>query len=270
MRNNKMIYLVYALLIIGGLIMVFPFLWMLSTSLRTGVAVFEPTIIPREPTLVNYKTILGDVEFFIWMKNSVIVATVTVISVLFFDSLVGYTLEKIEFRGKKFIFIAILATLMVPVEMVIIPWFLMSLRFGLHNTYGALLFPGLVSAFGVFLMRQFFAGVPNDILDAGRIDGLSEFGVFWHAALPMVRPALAALGIFTFLGNWNSFLWPIIAVRDRSMFTLPVGLSLFSAEVVDQWDLIMTGASVAAIPMLVVFFFFQKKIIEGVQLTGIK
>jgi multiple sugar transport system permease protein len=183
---------------------------------------------------------------------------------------VGYTLAKLRFPGKGFIFVLILSTLMVPTEMLIIPWYVMSTEYGWSNTYWGLLFPGLISAFGVFLMRQFFQTLPTDLLDAGRIDGLSEFGVFWRIAFPLVRPALAALGIFTFLGNWNAFLWPLIVVQTADMRTIPVGVALFSSEAGTAWNLIMAASSLAVLPVLLVFLFFQRQIIEGVVLTGVK
>lgn len=250
--------------------MIFPFLWMISTSLKTGTDIYNISLIPKTITFKNYFTVLETSNFAKWFLNSFIIAVITVVSVLFFDSLVGYAFAKLQFKGKKISFIMILSTLMVPTEMLIIPWYLMINKFGWFNTYWSLLFPGLSSAFGIFMMRQFFMGIPDDLLDAGRIDGLSEFGVYWHIALPLVKPALSALGIFTFLGNWNAFLWPVIAVDSPEIYTLPVGLSLFSGEVYNQWDLIMSGATIATIPVLIVFFIFQKQIIEGIHLTGVK
>lgn len=261
---------IYGILTVVGFLMVFPFLWMIATSLKTGTDIYNISLIPETISFKNYLTVLETSNFAKWFLNSFIIAVITVISVLFFDSLVGYAFAKLQFKGKKISFIMILSTLMVPTEMLIIPWYLMINKFGWFNTYWSLLFPGLSSAFGIFMMRQFFMGIPDDLLDAGRMDGLSEFGVYWHIALPLVKPALSALGIFTFLGNWNAFLWPVIAVDSPEIYTLPVGLSLFSGEVYNQWDLIMAGATIATIPVLIVFFIFQKQIIEGIHLTGVK
>lgn len=260
----------YGLLTLIGLIMVFPFLWMISTSLKTGTDIYNISLIPKELNFSNYVRVFTTSNFGKWFLNSLVIAVITVGSVLFVDSLVGYTFAKLKFKGSKLIFVLLLSTMMVPTEMLIIPWFLMVNKFGWFNSYMSLLFPGLSTAFGIFMMRQFFMSIPDDLLDAGRIDGLSEFGVYWHVALPLVKPALSALGIFTFLGNWNAFLWPVIAVDDPEMYTLPVGLSLFSGEMYNQWDLIMTGATIATVPVLIVFFIFQKRIIEGIHLTGVK
>ena len=209
-----------------------------------------------------------------WFLNSLLVAGVTTLSVLFFDSLVGYTLSKFEFPGKNLIFLLILATLMIPTEMLIIPWYVgvVHLRLTLSDpgAYLSVMFPGLMSAFGVFLMRQFFDSVPNDLLEAARIDGMGEFAIFRKVALPLVRPALASLAIFTFLGNYNAFLWPLIVIQKPELRTLPVGVALFSGEAGTQWGLIMAASSLAVIPVLIVFAVFQKQIIEGVVLTGLK
>jgi multiple sugar transport system permease protein len=272
LRKGKFVknIITYGLLTLIGLIMIFPFVWMISTSLKSGTEIYNLSLIPENPTLGNYIRVFSTSNFGRWFMNSFILSTITVISVLFMDSLVGYTFAKLDFKGKKLMFILILSTMMVPTEMLIIPWYLMVNKLQWINSYWSLLFPGLCTAFGIFMMRQFFTSIPDDLLDAGRIDGLSEFGVFWRVAMPLVKPALSALGIFTFLGNWNAFLWPVIAVDDPQIYTLPVGLSLFSGEVYNQWDLIMTGATIATLPVLIVFFIFQKQIIEGIHLTGVK
>lgn len=262
--------LAYTVLAVGGLLMVFPFLWMLLTSLKPFQEIFDLKLIPQSATLDNYRQVILETQFPRWFLNSLVVAVVTTLSVLFFDALAGYTIAKLRFPGKGVIFVLILSTLMVPTEMLIIPWYVMSVKNGWVNTYWGLLFPGLMSAFGVFLLRQFFQTLPNDLLDAGRIDGLTEFGVFWRVAFPLVRPALAALGIFTFLGNWNAFLWPLVIVQTADMRTLPVGVALFSGEAGTAWNLIMAASSLAVLPVLLVFLFFQRQIIEGVVLTGVK
>lgn len=269
MSKGKSIY-ACILLSIGGVVMVFPFLWMISTSLKNGVDIFNISLIPSKITVQAYVKVFQNTEFLLWFKNSLIISFITIVSVLFFDTLVGYTFAKLQFKGKSFFFILILSTLMIPTEMLIIPWYMMINKLKLFNTYFSLLFPGLASAFGVFLMRQFFDAVPNDLLEAGRIDGLSEFGIFIRTAVPLVKPAIATLGIFTFLGNWNAFLWPVIAVDKPEIYTLPVGLSLFSGEALNQWDLIMAGATIATVPVLIVFFIFQKQIIEGIHMAGLK
>ncbi len=260
----------YVLLTLGAVVMFFPFLWMLLSSFKPLAEIFRFNIIPHSWTLGNYRDVLLDSHFPRWFLNSVVVAGISTISVLFFCSLVGYTLTRLRFPGRNLIFILILSTLMVPTEMLVIPWYVMSTRYGWVNTFWGLAFPGLIPAFGVFLMRQFFQTLPRDLFDAGRVDGVSEFGLFWRVGLPLVRPGLAALGIFNFVGNWNAFLWPLIIAKSPSMRTIPVGVALFSGEASTQWNLIMAASAMAILPVLIVFFIFQKQIIEGVVLTGVK
>ncbi|MGH2557780.1 MAG: carbohydrate ABC transporter permease [Thermomicrobiales bacterium] len=250
--------------------MVFPFVWMIASSLKHASDIYTLSLVSDNPTLSNYREVLGDTEFVRWFGNSLLVAGITTVSVAFFDSLAGYTLARFNFPGRQVIFIMILSTLMVPTEMLVIPWYLMSIELHWADSYWGIMFPGVISAFGVFLMRQFFSTVPGELLDAARIDGFSEFGVFWKVALPLVKPAVAALCIFTFLGNWNAFLWPLIVTRSEEMRTLPVGIAFFSSEAGSAYHLIMTAAAMATIPVLVVFAIFQRQIIRGIALTGLK
>ena len=201
---------------------------------------------------------------------SLIIAVITTISNVLFDSLVGYTLCKFRFPGRYIIFIAILSTLMIPTEMLVIPWYLMSQSFGWLDTHWGIMFPGLMTAFGTFLMKQFFETVPDDFIEAARIDGLNELQIWWTVAMPLVKPALAALAIFVFLGNWTAFIWPLIVTNSWDMYTLPVGLSTFADEADVAWELVMTGAAISTIPTLVVFLIFQRFIIRGVVMAGLK
>ena len=260
----------WTLLFIGGLIMVTPLLFMFSTSLKTASQVYDLRLIPAEPTIANYVAVLSDGRFLRWFVNSLIVAVTVTISNVFFDSLVGYTLAKFTFRGRSIVFIAILSTLMIPTEMLVIPWYLMSSQLGWLDSYWGIMFPGMMTAFGTFLMRQFFETVPNDFLEAARVDGLNEFQIWWKVAMPLVTPALSALAIFTFLGNWTAFFWPLIVTTSKELYTLPVGLSSFAVEQSIQWEMIMTGAALATIPTLVVFLVLQRYIVRGVILAGLK
>ncbi len=262
--------LAFTLLLLGGVVMVTPLLFMLATSLKTGDEVYALTFLPRAPTLENYIEILTRSPFGRWFAVSFTVATVSTLSVLFFDSLVGYTLAKFRFRGRGVVFVLILSTLMIPTEMLIIPWYVMAKSMGWLDTLWGIMFPGLMSGFGVFLMRQFFLGVPDELLDAARIDGLGEFRIFWEVALPLVAPALSALAIFAFLGNWTAFLWPLIVTTSPGLYTVPVGLASLSGEFQTDWEMIMTGASIATIPTLLVFIVLQRNIIRGIMLTGLK
>ena len=260
----------WTLLFIGGVIMVTPLLFMLSTSLKDASQVYDLRVIPAAPVLDNYWEILGDGRFARWFINSMVVAIIVTISNVFFDSLVGYTLAKFRFRGRYIVFIAILSTLMIPTEMLVLPWYLMASQLGWLDSYWGIMFPGMMTAFGTFLMKQFFEGVPDDFLEAARIDGLNEFTIWWKIALPLVTPALSALAIFTFLGNWTAFFWPLIVSTSADLYTLPVGLSSFAVEQSVQWEKIMTGASIATLPTLTIFLFLQRYIVRGVMLAGLK
>lgn len=260
----------WALLFAGGIVMVMPLVYMISTSLKFSFEVYNLNLIPEEPTLENYTYVLADGRFLSWIVNSLVIASITTISTLIFDSLVGYVLCKFKFRGRYIVFIAILSTLMIPTEMLIIPWYMMSQSFGWLDTYWGIMFPGLMTAFGVFLMKQFFETVPDDFLEAARIDGLNELQIWWSVAMPLVKPALAALAIFVFLGNWTAFIWPLIVTTDTSLYTLPVGLASFGDEADVAWELIMTGAAISTLPTLIFFLIFQRFIIRGVVMAGLK
>lgn len=261
---------IYALLIIGSIVMLFPFVWMLSTSFKLPSEVYDLSVIPKNFTLNNYRTVLMSNMFGRWFLNSLFVAIVSTITTVFFASMVGYAFAKKKFPGQNFFFLMILSSLMVPVEMLIIPWYITAVKNGWTDSYWGIMFPGLITAFGVFLMKQFMEGVPTDMLDAARIDGMNELSIWWYIAMPQVRSAIAALGIFTFLGSWNAFLWPVIIIDSPAMRTLPVGISLFATENAANWHLSMTAASIALIPVLIVFAIFQKHIIEGITITGMK
>lgn len=260
----------WLLLLAGGLLMLTPLLFMFSTSLKDSADIYDLRLIPAAPTLDNYRTVLSDGRFLRWFWNSLAIATIVTLSNVFFDSLVGYTLAKFQFRGRYLVFLAILSTLMIPTEMLVIPWYVMAKNFGWLDSYWGIMFPGMMTAFGTFLMKQFFETVPNDFLEAARVDGLNEFAIFWRIALPLVTPALSALAIFTFLSNWTAFIWPLIVTTSKELYTLPVGLASFAVESQIQWELIMTGAALATIPTLAVFLLLQRYIVRGVVLAGLK
>lgn len=263
---------IHIFLLAGVIIVAFPFIWMILSSLKSISDFYNFSFFPKKIDWSGYQYIFQETEFLRWYWNSIVVAVMVTISCLIFNSLVGYVLAKHRFPGAKVVFILILSTLMIPTEMLVIPWYVMGSDFGWVDTYWGIMFPGLIEAFGIFLMRQFMLGVPDDILDAARIDGMGEFKIWWRIALPQVKPALSALGIITFLGNWNAYLWPVIINATDNMRTLPVGISLFSTADAGgiKWNLIMCMSTMAVIPMIIVFLFFQKRIVEGIALTGVK
>ena len=267
--NPKKI-VIWTFLFIGAVIMMTPIIFMFSASFKYNDQIYDLALFSSDFTLDNYIYIIENTDFIIWLLNSLFVSLFTTFCVLFFDSLVGYTLAKFKFNGQKIVFIAILSTLMIPTEMLVIPWYIIAQNFGLLDSYLGLILPGIMTGFGVFLMKQFFEGVPDDYLEAARIDGVGEFTIFIRIALPLVTPALSALAIFTFLGNWTAFLWPLIVSSSAEIFTVPVGLASFSGEFQSDWELIMTGAALATLPTLLVFLVLQRYIIRGVVLGGLK
>ncbi|MDK2951548.1 MAG: multiple sugar transport system permease protein [Kosmotogales bacterium] len=271
LKSDKRInIIIYIFLGILAFFMIFPFLWMVLSSFKPSWEIFQMNIFPQSPTFDNYSYVLEYSNMGRWFLNSLIVAGASTLSVLFFDSLIGYVLAKFEFPGKKLIFALIMSTLMIPTEMLVIPWYVMVDNFGWADSYWSIMFPGMITGFGIFLLKQFITTVPNDLLDAARIDGVTEFGIYWKIVLPLVKPALATLAIFNFIGNWNAFLWPLIVTSSSSLYTMPVGLAFFSSENVTQWEIVMTGATISTIPLIIFFLIFQKQIIKGIARSGIK
>jgi multiple sugar transport system permease protein len=261
----------YLLLALGGFIMLFPYLWMISTSFKARGTWYNTNLIPEQISLEHYESMLSTSLLQRWYLNTILISIVATLSVAFFSALTGFVFAKYRFPGRNFMFVAILSTIMIPTEMLIIPWYVGIAQLGWIDSYQGILMPGMLTAFGVFVMRQFMGNIPNELLDAGRIDGVSEFGLFWRICLPLAKPALSVVVIFTFLGNWNDFLWPLIVVNSDNMQTLQVGLSRLSSEETGaDWGGTMSGAALASIPVLIVFMFFQRQIVQGMTLTGLK
>ncbi|MDD2716810.1 MAG: carbohydrate ABC transporter permease [Candidatus Wallbacteria bacterium] len=253
-------------------LMVFPFLWTILSSFKPPheIICIPPTFWPKDFTFDNYKEILKAAHFGRWYLNSLVVAGVVTVSVCFFSSLAGYSLAKFEYPYRNTIFYLILSTMMVPMQMLVIPWYILAIHFKLCDTYLGLIIPGLISAFGIFLMKQFMEGIPNSLIEAARLDGAGEITIFTRIILPLVKPSMAALAIFTFTGNWDSFLWPLIMTNSEVMKTLPVGLNGFAGQYGIEYHIIMAAANLVVIPSIVVFIAMQKQIIQGITLSGLK
>ncbi|AOV09160.1 sugar ABC transporter permease [Sporosarcina ureilytica] len=259
-------------MIIGIVAVSFPFVWMILSSVKSTADFYSFSFWPKSLDFSGYQYVFEKTDFTRWYLNSFIVAIVVTISNIIFCSLIGYTLAKFRFTGAKLIFLIILSTMMIPTEMLIIPWYVFSSDFQWVDTYWGLIFPGLMEAFGIFLMRQFMLSVPEDILDAARIDGMGEFKIWLKIAMPQVKPAISALAIITFLGNWNAYLWPVIVTNTAAMRTLPVGIAMYGTSDAGgiQWNTIMAMSSLTVIPMIIVFLIFQRQIVEGIALSGTK
>jgi multiple sugar transport system permease protein len=263
----------YVILVVGAMLMLLPFVWMVSASSKSLGEVLQipPTWIPKQINLRNYAEVFRQQPLFgRYVLNSVVVAALAVASELLTSTLAGYAFAKFEFPGKRLLFVFVLSTMMIPFQIRMVPLFVMVSGWGLSDTYLGLVLPGLVDAFGIFLMRQFIASIPTDLLDAARIDGASEPGIFVRIVLPLTRPALSALAIFTLIGNWESFIWPLLITNAESMRTLPIGLALFAGRYVQRLDLQMAAATLAILPMVIAFLVLQRQFIEGVTLSGLK
>ncbi len=262
----------HTFLIAGAAAMILPFAWMLSTSLKVREATFAmpPQLLPSEPTLANYVSVFQTAPMGRFLLNSMFVATTNTFLLVLFSAMAGYAFARIEFRGRSFLFYAYLATMMVPQQVTLTPLFVLMNLLNWSNSYQALILPGAFSAFGTFLMRQFFLGMPREIEEAAILDGAGHIAIFFTIALHLAKPALATLTIFTFMASWNNFLWPLIIISDTSMMTLPLGLSFLQGRWTTDWNVLMAGTVIGTVPVLAVYVFTQKYIIQGLSHTGSK
>jgi len=253
--------------------MVGPFIWMVLGSLKPQVDFMQatPGLLPSTATTDNYQRLFEQLDFPRYFFNSTLIALAVTAGNLVFCPMLGYSLAKLEWRGKRVIMGLVLATLMVPAGITLIPNFIMMSKLGFVNTYPGLILPFLAGPFGVFLLRQFMYGVPNELLEAARIDGANEFRIFWTVVIPIATPVLATLGILTFLGSWNSFLYPLVMATEPNMYTLPVALATFATgQYQADHGMLMAGSVVLVLPVLIVFIVFQRWITEGIATTGLK
>lgn len=249
-----------------------PFLLMLSSAFKTSAEIIKipPALLPAHPSFAAFRTVLTEAPYLTWYRNSLLVAGAVTTLTMFTSTLAGYIFAKFEFPGRGLLFVLILSTMMVPFPVLLIPSYLIVDYLHLLNTLWALIVPGMVSAFGIFLMRQFIAGVPNDLIEAARIDGASEFAIFARIVIPLVRSPMAALGVFAFLGSWNDYLWPLIVINDLNKSTVPLALTFFNSQHAQRYDLVMAAAALAVIPVIIVFVIFQRQIVNALMLAGMK
>jgi len=264
--------LLYALLIIGAILALLPMLWMLSASLMpTGEAsTFPPRFFPSAPTLEHYRDLFTRLDLGRNLLNSIFVSFVVTFVSLFINSLAGYAFAKLRFRGRDRVFRFLSMGLVLPVQVAMLPLFLLLKNMGLINTYWGVIIPGLSSIFGIFLVRQYALSIPDEMLDAARVDGASELRIFWSIVVPGIMPILATLSIWTFLATWNDFMWPLIVLSDASHYTLPVALANLSGEHVQDTELMMAGSVLTVIPVMLVFLFLQRYYIQGVMAGSVK
>ena len=273
-RRSFRLSLAYFILVPASLMALLPFVWMILSSFKTlkEIRQVPPTFVPKEFTLDNYQKVLmdKDLPLGIFYRNSAIIAFANVVQVLFTSSLFGYIFAKFEFKGKKVLFWFILSLMMIPTQMTMIPGYLILARLGLINNLLGLIIPAAIDAFGIFLFRQFALSIPNELLDAARVDGAGEFHIYYRIVLPQLGPALATFGMLTFMFNWNAYLWPLIVLTERNVRTLPIILTWFSNQQVDKTNLTMAASVLVILPVLFVFLLVQKWIVEGITLSGMK
>ncbi len=262
----------YAALLVFGALSLLPLLWMVSASfMAQGEATtFPPALLPHHPTLVHYRDLFGRLALGRYAMNSALVATVTTIGALAINASAGYAFAKLRFRGRDATFRAMAAGLAIPVQVAMLPLFLLIKSLGLVNNYGGVIIPGLSSIFGIFLVRQYALAIPDDLLDAARIDGAGEFRVFRSIVLPTIQPVLATLALWTFLATWNDFMWPLIVLSDDRRYTLPVALAGLVGEHAQDVELMMAGAVITVLPVLILFLMLQRYYVEGVTEGSVK
>ncbi len=261
----------HVVIIAGAAVMFFPFLWTLITSISpdTGLTV-TPALWPENPSLEAYARLFTDLPFARVIANSLLLAVVTTLVQLVTSSTAAYAFSRLPFRGQGAVFAVYLATMMIPLQVLIVPLFVELKTFGLINTYLGALLPTFASAFGIFLLRQAINQVPRELDEAATLDGAGHFRIFWTIILPNIRPALATLTVFAFMGSWNSFLWPLVVLRKPELQTLPIALASLQGQYTTEWDVIMAGSVVSILPMLALYIFAQKYVIQGVASSGIK
>jgi multiple sugar transport system permease protein len=267
-----------AVMIVNGLLLgaatitLFPLLWMISVSLMSPgqASTFPPPLLPAPPTLANYRELFAHAGMGRYLLNSVMLTTAVTLVSLFFNVGAGYAFSKLRFAGRDRIFKALLAALVIPSQVAMVPLFLMLRHLGLVNTYGGVIVPAMASIFGIFVVRQYALSVPDDLLEAARIDGAGEFRIFRSVIVPMLRPIIVTLAVFTSLGAWNDFMWPLIVLGDNDLYTLPVALASLSREHVQDNELMMAGSVLTILPVLLVFLILQRYYIQGLMLGSVK
>lgn len=268
-RNNLF---VFALMTIIALFFLMPFLWILLTSLKPESDVFTNNLLPSSLNFNNYKNVFEKMPFLLFLRNSMFITGTGIIGIVLSSSLVGYAFSCIEWKGRDFLFYIVIATMMLPVQVTMIPVFVIFKEIGWLNSFKPLTVPMFLGggAFNIFLMRQFFISVPKSLLDAARIDGCSEFRIYWRIVLPLAKPALTTVAIMTFMFLWNDFLGPLIYLSDKAKGTLALGLGQFAGQQQPEWAVLIAASVLMMLPVILIFFFFQKYFIQGFIMTGIK
>lgn len=261
------------ILLIGAVLMVMPFAWMVSTALKSPAEILQwpPSFVPENPSLANFAFVFDRAPFARWLLNSLILAVSSTLAILATSALAGYVLAKFTFPGRVPLFVVILATAIVPFEVYMIPLYLTSRDLGLINTMPGVILPFVVMSFGIFFVRQnVLASIPDELIEAGRIDGASESWIFLHVVMPLLAGPLSALGIFAFMQAWNQFVWPLLVANSKNLYTAEVGLALFQTGYTVDFGAVSAGSVISVLPILIVFLALRRRIIDGVALSGLK
>lgn len=261
-----------ALVAAGALVMLFPFAWMVATSLTADANLFAtpPQLIPDPIVTDSYRRLLTDLPLARWMFNSVAVAVVTTVLQVITSAMAAYAFTRFTFRGREALFSLYIATMMVPIQVLLVPLFIEMRSLGLVDSYPALILPLIASPFGVFLLRQSLLTLPRELEEAAFVDGASHWTVFTRIVLPNAKPALATFGVFAFMASWNSFLWPLVIINSESMMTLPLGLATLQGRFTTEWNLVMAGSTLSVLPIVAVYLVAQRYVVQGVALSGLK
>lgn len=273
--NSKTIKTVIIYIILGiiAVLMLFPLVWLVSTAFKSpseNIFQFPPQFIPRQPTFQNFIKVWQTNPFGRYLFNSSFVALLTVSLNLLFCSLAAYPLARLNFKGRDGIFTAIIATIMIPFQIVMIPLYILTVQLELRNSYLGIIFPSIASAFGIFLLRQAFQSVPKELEEAARIDGCSELGIWWNVMIPAVKPALITLAIFVFIGSWSDFLWPLLVLDQPEFYTMPLGVATLAGTFSLDWRLIAAGSVISIAPVLLLFLILQRYIVPTDAGSGVK
>ncbi len=275
MRRKKLdipYMILFTVLFCAAILMFVPYLWMVLLSLKSNAEILKNAnvLLPQNPTLEGYRKVIHEAPFIQWFMNSLLTSTIITVGMLLTSSLAGYIFAKFRFRGKNSIFVVLLATMMVPFQVVMIPTYLIISKLHLINNLSSIVIPSLVGAFGIYLCKQFIEGIPIDLIEAARMDGASELRTYRSLVIPQITPVLSALGIFTFMASWNNYLWPLIVLNEENKMTVPLALVVFNSRHTVNYNVVMSAAVLIMIPVIIVFLFFQRQFVKGLTLTGIK
>lgn len=269
-KQKKLRFLVYIPALLITVITLYPMLWTLSASFSTKTQIGRASLIPVGFTLKHYKTLFLEESFFLFIGNTLVYAVLTTIIQLFLNSMAAYSLARLRYPGRNLLLMVFLSTMMVPFTVILVPLYLLISKMGVTNSYWALILPSMATGYGIFMLHQFYLGIPGELEDAGSIDGLGYFGRYMNIIIPLSKPIMLALGLFTFIGCWNNMLWPLIVNTSPRWWVITVGLKAFQNNRSTDWNAVLTGAAVSMIPIAILFVFFQKHLVEGIKMSGMK